>query len=278
MRFLSTIVFLGIVGYGLWWVNEKHPEWKSKAMEFIQTGEFATLEVRFTPEQVLEENKRILLKGNKHKYLEPELKFYPYLLMEVKYSLSQEKTGEGIILWDLIDGEMVTDTHHWEKTHGFGDCINAKAGKSEFQIIQAIAKHGGFVDEETLARMTKMEKNSFYTWLNSCRRKKLIVQHGKSYRLHMQNPRLNILPETVISDRIVTKAMTQSPRIPSRYSIREIKRTASYAFGDDFAVRTTREVFLPVYRITVQNPDNTLHTSYFNALNGRQILSQSFIE
>jgi len=278
MKIISSLIFFGLVGYGIWWVNDKHPEWKEKAYELIQSGEFATLEVRYTPEQIMEENKRHLLKSSKHKYLSPVLKFYPYLLLEVKYSISTEKTGESIILWDLIDGEMVTETKNWEKTHGFGDCINAKANKSEFQILNALAKRGGALERDALMNLLSSENPSLSAWIESCRRKKLIVLNGQNYRLHMQNPKLAISPQTEIYDRIVTKSFTNAPKITPRYSPREIKRVASFAFGEDFAIRTTRSVFLPVYSIVVQNPDGSLHSSYWNALNGKQILDRSFME
>ena len=64
-----------------------------------------------------------LLKDTDHVFLEPTLKFVPYLLMDVKYIRTQDKTGEGVILWGLVDGEMVINTGTWEKTHGFTDCI-----------------------------------------------------------------------------------------------------------------------------------------------------------
>ena len=49
---------------------------------------------------------------------------------EVKYTTSDDKTHESIMLWDLTDGEMVINTKNWEKTHGFGDCITADATPS----------------------------------------------------------------------------------------------------------------------------------------------------
>jgi len=48
-------------------------------------------------------------------------------------------------------------------------------------------------------------------------------------------------------------------------------KTAKAAFGDDFAIRKTTEIFLPVYSIVVQNPDGSHMTTYWNALNGKNI-------
>jgi hypothetical protein len=45
------------------------------------------------------------------------------------------------------------------------------------------------------------------------------------------------------------------------------------AFGNDFAIRRTIDLFLPVNCIVVQNPDGSIHTSHWNALNGKQIHS-----
>src|ERR1700722_5862497 len=110
MRILLTLMSLGAACYGLWWLTSTKPEVKSKVEEILNTGTFNTLEIRYTASQIMDVNRRHLLKDNRHRYLEPSMKFYPYLLLEVKYTVSDRKTREGVILWDLIDGEMVIDT------------------------------------------------------------------------------------------------------------------------------------------------------------------------
>lgn len=278
MRIISTLLTLAALGYGGYWVNEHHPDVKGKVLEFVNSGNFHTLEARFTAQQIMDMNRKVLLKDNKHKFLDPVTKFSPYVFMEVKYSVNEAETGEGVILWDLLDGEMVLNTNHWEKTHGFADCINSNLDKNEFRIINTLAEKGGTLDRESLLRLMQVENDLLGAWLDTCRRKKVVVQSGSFYRLHLQKPRLAITPETSIDDRIVTKAYKSTERMPKRFSHNQIKRIAESAFGQDFAIRHTLDVYLPIYCLTVENPDGSNHTSYWNAINGKQLHFSTLLE
>ena len=279
MRFLSVLITLAALAYGGYWVNLHHPELKGKALDWMNNGTFHTLEARFTAQQIMEANQRALLKDNRHKFLEPTMKFSPYLLMRVKYTAQEDVTKEGMIIWDLLDGEMVLNTNHWEKTHGFFDCINAYVEKDEFRIIRALAEKGNSLDREALSKTLRVENDVLGKWLESCRKKKLVVQMGNHYRLHFQDPRLPVKrPNTLIDDRIVTKSCNLSERLSKRFSHGQIKRIAEAAFGQDFAIRSTLVVYLPIYCITIQNPDGSVHTSYWNALNGRSLPFTALLE
>jgi hypothetical protein len=221
----------------------------------------------------MDRHRKELLKDDEHVFLAPALKFYPYLLMEVKYNRSSSKTGEGVILWGLVDGEMVINTSNWEKTHGFSDCIASNATRQEFRIINALAGHGGSCDREGLSKFLNVESNVLDTWADVCRKKSLIVQNGNTYRLHLQNPRLQVTPETRLDQNLVTKHTKHAFRVKKRYRSMQIEQIARAAFGPDFAIRKSTEIFLPVYSITVQNPDGTQMTSYWNALNGARVSS-----
>jgi hypothetical protein len=275
MRILFTLVSFGAACYGLWWLTTTKPEVKSKVEEILNTGSFNTLEIRYTANQIMDSNRRRLLKDNRHRFLEPSMKFYPYLLLEVKYTVSDKKTREGVILWDLIDGEMVIDTKQWEKTHGFGDCINANTDLHEFKIINTLAFKGGSADREALSKTLHVENEVLDAWIESCRRKKLIVQTGNRYRLHLENPHLKTAPTTKLDERLVTKPQRNADRIPSRYSLSQIEKITRAAFGGEFAIRKTTDIYLPVHCIVVQNPDGSLHTSLWNALNGKRLQSHS---
>ncbi|MCB1109693.1 MAG: hypothetical protein KDK64_01830 [Chlamydiia bacterium] len=278
MRFLSTLIVLGALGYGAYYLNNTQPELKHKALEMINTGTFHTLEARFTARQIMEKERLNLLKDTEHRYSDPTLRFHPYLLMEVKFTNKDFQTEEGIILWDLIDGEMVLDTRNWDKTHGFADCINAGADRYEYKILTTIAESGGQADRQSLMSTLSMEPHLLEAWLDRARKKKLVVQHGNHYRIHLHDPLVNVRPSTFIADPLVTKSCKHSERLNRRYTPSQIKKAAEAAFGSDFAIRTTRDVFLPIYSITVQNPDGSLHTSHWNALNGKQISHANLIE
>ena len=237
---------------------------------------FHTLELRHTAAQIMEVNREALLKSNLHKYLEPSLKFYPYLLLEVKYRHNDVETREGVVLWDLTDGEMVIDTKDWQKTHGFGDCITANADRHEFKILNILARRGGTIDREGLSKMLRVENEVLDAWIDSCRRKKLLVQSGNRYQLHMQNARLKADPETKIEERLVTQSRRNAERISRRFSQSQIHHLTACAFGHDFAIRRTTDVYLPVHCISVQNPDGSIHVTHWNAMNGKRLFQTYF--
>lgn len=268
----KTILFLLLVtGTGTFWVWNFLPHVRDKIESRLGASFFQTLEVRYRAETIMEAHKKELLKDGLHAFLEPDLKFIPYLLMDVKYKRTEEKTGEGVILWDLVDGEMVINTSTWEKTHGFTDCIAANTTRQEFKIINALASRNGCWDREGLSKFLNIENHILDNWVDRCRSKSLIVQNGNQYRLHLQNPKLQVIPETRLEQWLVTKQTKHAQRVKKRYRKAQIETTAKAAFGDDFAIRKTAEVFLPVYSITVKNPDGSMMTSYWNAVNGKRI-------
>lgn len=271
--FTSLAVILGGV---IAWTSV--PSFRTKIEEFTSSGTFQTLEVRYSAEHIMETHRKELLKDNEHAFLEPVLKFYPYLLMEVKYNRSYDKTGEGVILWGLVDGEMVINASTWEKTHGFRDCIASNATRQEFKIINALASRGGTWDREGLSKFLNIENHILDEWADTCRKKSLIVQNGNSYRLHLQTPKLQVIPETKLDLNLVTKRTKHVARAKKRFSSAQVEQIARAAFGADFAIRKTTEIFLPVYSITIQNPDGSQMTSYWNALNGKRLTQAYFIE
>ncbi len=278
MRIISSLITLGFLAYGVYWIAENRPELKTKALEYFDQKSFHTLEARYTPKQIMDTQRFGILRNQKYKYLDPTLKFHPYLLMEVKFTTEGNKTGEGVILWDLIDGEMVINAKTWEKSHGFADCIHANAERHEFKIINLLAKKGGSIDRGGLIRSLQIENDILDAWLDSCRKKKLIVQSGNYYRLHLEDPKLNVLPSTFMDAPLVTKSSKQAECLSRRYSPHQVKHCAESAFGHDFAIRNTMDVFLPVYSVSIQNPDGSLRTILFNALNGQVLHGSSFID
>ncbi|NGX62937.1 MAG: hypothetical protein KR126chlam6_00341 [Candidatus Anoxychlamydiales bacterium] len=278
MRLLSVITSFIFASFILSWIWFNYPEARVYIYDFISRKKFNTLEVRYSAENIMDVHRRELLKDSAHSFLEPDLKFHPYLLMEVKYNRSSDKTSEGIILWSLTDGEMVISTASWDMTHGFKDCIGSGADKNDFKIINILAARGGSLDRETLSRILNVDNDTLDGWIETCRRKNLIVQNGNNYRLHFQNPKMQVIPETKIDQSIVTKAGRYAARITKKFRPAQIEGMARSAFGNDFAIRKKTEIFLPVYSIVVQNPDGSLMTTYFNALNGKKLSQSHHIE
>lgn len=271
MRAFRTITFLAITVIGFWALWYNNPSFRDIIQSYVENGEFLTLEARFSPEQIMETHREELLPNNQYTFKEPTLKFYPYLLMEVKYTQPNVKTREGLILWSMIDGEMVIDTDTWEKTHGFEDAINANASRSDFILINALARYRGTLPLARLQKELDIDSDEMDAMIDSARKKYLVIVKGAEIALHFQNPNFNVPPQTRINQWIVTKPYNHAQRIDKRYSKWQIEKTAKAAFGPDFTVRSSKEVFLPVYNVDVLNPDGSILTSYWNALNGQRV-------
>lgn len=278
MRIMSSVILSIFLGLFIFWSWINFPSLRNKALDFLHSRHFNTLEVRYSAEAIMEAHKRELLKDTEHVFLEPSLKFHPYLLMEVKFSKEFDRTGEGLILWSLVDGEMVINTRFWEKTHGFADCILAGADKDDYKIIKTLANNNNLLDREALKKILNIEDDTLAQWLDMCKRKNLIVQSGNNYRLHFQEPHLQVKPETKIDQWLVTKEFKNKSRISQKFRAGQVEYAARAAFGPDFAIRKTTEIFLPVYSIVIQNPDGSQMTTYWNALNGKKLPRTLLIE
>lgn len=271
MRGLRTIFILIVLILGGCYLWNYNPEFRNFIAEYVDNGEFLTLEARYTPQQIMESHRKELLVDNQHTFEEPELKFHPYLLLEVKYLSPDKKTKEGVILWSLVDGEMVINTETWDKSHGFADAIQANATSHEFKILNALAKNNGTMSKEQLQKELHLEPEIYNPWLESARQKHLITQKGDLLQLHFQDPKILIAPQTKINQWLVTKPYNHAQRVRAKYDQKQIEKTSLAAFGPDFSIRNAIEVFLPIYSIEVLNPDGSVLTSYWNALNGQRI-------
>ncbi|CCB88044.1 hypothetical protein [Simkania negevensis] len=267
-KFLFTLIFLCSLGYGVYWVADSHPEIKDRAIQYLPTSAFSALEPRFTVNQIMDKERSSLLKDSREQFGDYSLLYQPFLLMEVKFTRTNQSTGEGVILWDLMDGEMVLDTQTWEKSHGFADCIHMRADPYELKIISTIAKHGNKADRQTLFHSLNLESGLLDAWIERCIKKKLIVCHQGIYRIHLESPKMAFTPSTQVNFPLISKNSKHSEKMTRNFSKTQIIRVAEAAFGEDFAIRQTYEIYLPVYAITTQNSDGSHETSYWNALNG----------
>lgn len=278
MRLLYTLFTLAIGGYGLYWVADKNPDLKEKAEELLDFRTTSALETRFDAAQIMEDHQRKLLKDKGARFLDPELKFYPYLLLEVKYS-EGSKTKEGLILWDLTDGEMILDTKTWVKTHGFADCILTGTQPYEYQILSLLSEKGNTLDLDTLHDKLQIEMPILEVLLMSCLKKNLIISNGANrYRLHLENPKLTQTPKTALYEPLTTRPHKRATRASRHFSKAQVERIAKIAFGDTFSIRTTTEIYLPIHRIVVQNPDGAVHTYHYNALSGKELPAAPFYQ
>ena len=271
MRKISILLVIAILAVGGWWLWANNKNLSGMLDQYVGNSDVLTLEARHTAQDIMDNHRSELLGDSKRTFQEPSLKFYPYLLLEVKYLTPDRKSREGVILWGLEDGEMVLNTDNWEKTHGFQDALDAEANRNDFRIINALAAHGGTISRDELLRELRVEPETADLWIDSVRQKHLIVQQGGGYILHFENPKILVTPQTKISQWLVTKPYSHASRVSSKYSKSQIEKLAKAAFGPEFTIRSDKEVFLPVYNIEVLNPDGSILTSYWNALNGQRI-------
>jgi len=270
MRLIKLSFLIAVVA-AVWWFLNPNNQFKEMISQYVENGEILTLEAKFTPDQIMESNRKDLIADNQRSYREPSLKYCPYLLMDVKYVQADKKSREGVILWGLVDGEMVLNTENFEKTHGFEDAINANATSTDFKIINALAKFKGSLSYDELQKELKLDSDLLEPWIDSARRKHLIVQKGNQLQLHFQDPKILVNPQTEFNQWVVSKPYNYDQRISKKYSSSQIERISKVAFGSDFTIRNIRQVYLPVYNIEVQNPDGSIMASYWNAITGQRM-------
>ncbi len=245
-------------------------DFKNIVSRYVENGESQTLESRFLPQQIMDTHSKELLGDDTYHYLEPTYKLHPYVLMEVKFS-SDKKTREAVILWSLIDGEMVLNTENWELTHGFEDAINAQATQDEFKIINVLAKNQGVRSKNDLLNDLQMDADVVNPWISSAIEKHLITRKDNLLQLHFENPKILVTPQTKFNRMLVSKPYNHAQRVSEKYSPYQIEKVAKAAFGHDFNIRRITEVYLPVYGINVENPDGSITTTHWNAVTGQMI-------
>ncbi|MCB1119683.1 MAG: hypothetical protein KDK65_06965 [Chlamydiia bacterium] len=268
MRYVGVALFLLFL---LALLVDQEGGYLSSLRHYVENREVLTLEANYSPEQILQLHKQDFTDSGRRS-LEPELKFAPYLLMEVKWRTAKGMTKESAILFSLSDGEMVLDTNSWEKTHGFQDTLNAGATAQEFLLLNILSRAQGSLTIDQLQKTLKLEPEKLDKLIQSTKHKHLTIQRGNEVALHFQHPHFHVHPETYIHHWLVSKPNDPAKRLPHNYTPAQIERLARAAFGSDFTIRSTKEVSLPLYQIQVVNPDNSILTTYWNALNGQPLI------
>lgn len=263
IRLLSSLVSLALTCYGVYWLKENYPPAKAFLARVITSSEVNLLQPRFSLEQITEKTSK---KGH---LTSSEILYSPYALLEVKYSRSSHKTDEAVMLFDLTSGELVMNTKTWECTHGLQDCLTAQVNHSDFKILKALSK--GPLNRQNLSDEVKMASSLLEESLKRCRSKKLIVQKENDFRIHLDTPRLPSRPVTKTEYPLSTKTSASCHTLKARYSISDITELATALFEDDFSIRSSWEVYVPIYSLTFTTSDGTLSTVYVNALSGKEL-------
>lgn len=250
-----------------------------KTKKFIRknlaVNKISTLESNFFPNEIIRSNKELLIACTHGTLSPPQLMFFPYLLLDVKFSrggIFKSDTKEGLVLWSLVDGEMVLDTATWERSKGFEDCLMFSANKQNFKILKTLSFLGGVSSRENLYSVLGEPKKKIDDWINDCCHKNLVTTNGAKVRLHFKHPKLEMKPYTDFKHPIVSYKVPKSVKIRHQeYSPAQIKEIARLAFGQDFVIRREQKIFVPVYKLTVINPDDSIWVSYWNAINNKRL-------
>lgn len=265
---LGTIILLS---GGAWWLWQENPQLHSDVMAYLQNGEILTLESKYTPDYIMEQKRSVLLQDNTRTYQEPSLSYYPYLLMDVKFTQNDKRPKEAQVLWSLVDGEIVINTDTWEKTHGFADAMLAKANKDDFKILNILGKNRGTTTIEQIVKELHLDSAVVEPWIQSTIDKHLVVRNGNQVHLYFENPKLAVYPQTKFTKNLVKKPYNQLIKVSQKFTRSEIEKIAKAAFGNDFTIRSVKEVFLPVFNIKILNGDGSIHTSDWNSINGQRM-------
>ncbi len=271
IKLLFILTILGSLGYGGWWLSESYPEVTDRLIQWVPSRSFPSLEPRFTAQQIVDGQSRKLLKTQQQQLGAISLVYHPFLMMKVKFTRVNHTTGEGVMLWDLVDGEMVINTKTWEKSHGFSDCIQMRANVHELKILHLIARHKNQVSKETIFRDCNLNEAALDTYLNRLIKKKLVVCHQGIYRIHLETPNMVFTPTSELTFPLITKNAKRVEILKKNFTVSQITRLAQAAFGDDFGIRQTQEIYIPVYSLVVQNPDGSQQTTYWNGLTGNRV-------
>ena len=269
-KLLTLVVFLSL-GLSAWVFWDSIDGWVEPLHHYIENRDVVTLEAKMTPEEVMEVHRQELLGiGTKRVFQGVTEKYYPYLLLDVKYT-EDDKTREGVLLWSLVDGEAVLNCDTWETTRGLRDCLQNYATQQDFRILHTLAKNKGVMSLDALQATMQVDKNTLDSWLEKAKQKHLIAQQGNQVFLHFENPKLLLYPQTIFSKPLASKTIDYQQRVAKTFSRSEILTMSHAAFGSDFGIRREREIFLPVYTIHVQNPDGSIYSTDWSALTGMRM-------
>jgi hypothetical protein len=276
VKFLFSLIACVAIAFGAYWAWQNQDEIASLVQDGQKNGSIITFELDKTPDSIAQRYQKELLKTPEHTFGKTEIKFVPYLLMDVKYTREDKKTDEAKILWSLENGEMVLDTSSFDSTHGFEDCINSQASEDDFRILHALSRKGGTTTKEILSEELGMDPDMLLDRLDGLRKKHLIAIKQDTIRLHFQSPLLKVQPQTKIAHNLVTKEVSCEDQIKPKYSKEQVRKVAKAAFGQDFAIRSQEIVFVPIFVIEVKNPDGSTFRTYWNGVTGKRVDMRHF--
>lgn len=274
MRWLAWLVLFVCIGLGTCWLYHNNDQVRKIFHEYFQTKEISALESRYSPEEIAQANRELLQPTQSHDLEPATLRFYPYLYLQVSYVLPDHSIGKEKILWGMHDGEIVTNTHPWETSRGFADCLDAEACHEDLQIIYALISNGGSLSKKELAQQLHTRMGMLDSWITKARQKHLIISKGDQLYLHFLDPKLEVSPQTRMGEPFAIKHYQHADKISAKYTKEQIENMVKAAFGPDLEIINSREVYLPIYTFITRNLEGTEQTTLWNSLNGQKFSSR----
>ncbi|MEG0037022.1 MAG: hypothetical protein RSB82_01035 [Victivallaceae bacterium] len=236
---------------------------------FFGLEKIKALEAKYSPQDVIPGIELIDDFG-----VRTELNFFPHLLMHVKYAREGLRSGtqEGVILWSLVNGEMVLDTDTWDCSQGFEDCLLFRADQKDFKILQALALLGGISSKESLRMLLELECKDVEADIKQCCKKKLVFVSGNKIGLLFRS--LNALQgnTTKLKSSLVAYSTPRKSKFyPREYSSDQVRNLAKMAFGSNFVIVKHETVFVPVYKVSLKSETGALRSEFINAVNGKKL-------
>lgn len=226
-----------------------------------------TLERLISPDQVC-----LLFADYPEENVSVDMCFFPHVLFHIKFSKEDPRKGsqEGQLLWSLVDGELVLDTDTWTKTQGFKECLLLQANQQDMVVMQTLSRLGGAVSRDTLLQALMMKHAKADQMIRKCQKKKLVfVYAGDKIGYHFRQPQFVQGCTTRMHREPVLLRKTRGMSLwPNTYSEDRIKELASMVFGQNFFIINTEEVYVPVYKVMLRSPEDSVRIQYVNAVNG----------
>ena len=147
----------------------------------------------------------------------------------------------------------------------------------EFKVLNLLAKKGGAIDRGGLSKILHVDPEVLNAWLRQLPQKKAHRPSGNYFKLHFQQPKFCSIPETKLDERLVTKPYKDAILFGRHFIPGQIERPAR-SLWSKFRHPYYDRRLSPCPRITVQNPDGSVHTSHWNAMNGKRLSRSQFID
>lgn len=211
---------------------------------------------------------RVPLAGRAVKYQEI---YSPYLVADVKYIDDSGEIEEGVFVWSLKDGEIVTNTLNWSTTKCLDDILSSKINTNNIYSIiyfinniknptvDSITKESGIPIKEVACAIKNYEEEG------------LITVHNGIIRLSIKDPIIPKYPKTERSDLLSNSSFKDANKTNvyrCSYSANDLISFSEKAFGKRIKIKKHKIIYIPVYQITEELSDGSLLTRKVNSING----------